>query len=90
MKRISNVLLHIFQLKKWQKTNSLFVRNCGDLSFDRIYFQGCQWLIQFTNYIPQFTNYTLSLEKAMHGYPKREKKSGVRTKFKSFHNGYSD
>ena len=59
MKRISNVLLHIFQLKKWPKTNSLFVRNCGFLSWNRIYFQGCQgWSMQFTNYIP-----ALSLEK---------------------------
>ena len=26
----------------------------------------------------------------MYGYPKREKKSGLSTKIKSFHNGYSD
>jgi len=49
------------------------------------FFQGCHWSIQFTNYIP-----ALSLEKAMYGYPKREKKSGLKTKIKSFHNGYSD
>jgi len=29
-------------------------------------------------------------EKTMYGYPKREKKSGLRTKIKSFHSGYSD
>jgi len=34
--------------------------------------------------------YALSLEKIMYGYPKREKKSGLRTKIKSFHSGYSD
>ena len=66
-------------------TNSLFVRNCGFLSWKRIYFQGCHWSIQFTNYIP-----ALSLEKTMYGYPKREKKSGLRTKNKSFLSGYSD
>ena len=49
------------------------------------FFQGCHWSIQFTNYIP-----ALSLEKIMYGYPKREKKSGLRTKIKSFHSGYSD
>ena len=27
----------------------LFVRNCGYLSWDRIYFQGCHWSIQFTD-----------------------------------------
>ena len=26
--------------------------NGGFLSWDRIYFQGCHWSIQFTNYIP--------------------------------------
>ena len=31
-----------------------------------------------------------SLEKTINGYPRREKKSGLRTKMKSFHNGYSD
>jgi len=30
-------------------TNSLFVRNCGGLSFDRIYFQGCQMVITIYN-----------------------------------------
>ena len=34
--------------------------------------------------------FLLSLEKTMYGYPKREKKSGLRTKIKSFHSGYSD
>ena len=34
--------------------------------------------------------YELSLEKIMYGYPKREKKSRLRTKIKSFHSGYSD
>ena len=62
----------------------LFVRNCGYLSWDRIYFQGCHWSIQLMDYIPG-----ISLEKTMYGYPKREKKSGFRTKIKSFHNGYS-
>ena len=41
-------------------------KNCGFLSWDGIYFQGCHWSIQFTNYIPAF-----SLEKIMYGYPKR-------------------
>ena len=35
------------------------------------------------------TIFLLSLEKTMYGYPKREKKSGLRTKIKSFHSGYS-
>ena len=30
------------------------------------------------------------LEKTMYGYPKREKKSELRIKIKSFYNGYSD
>ena len=42
----------------------------------RIYFQGCHWSIQFTNYIP-----ALSSEKTMNGYPKREKKCGLRIKY---------
>jgi len=73
------------KLTKWPTRNSLFVRYCGFLSWGRIYFQGCHWSIQFTNYIP-----ALSLEKTMYGYPKREKKSGLRTKIKSFHSGYLD
>ena len=36
------------------------------------------------------TIFLLSLGKTMNGYPKREKKSGLRTKIKSFHSGYSD
>ena len=31
-----------------------------------------------------------SLEKTINGYPRREKKSGLRTKMKSFHSGNSD
>ena len=31
-----------------------------------------------------------SLEKTINGYPRKEKKSGLRTKMKSFHSGYSD
>ena len=31
-----------------------------------------------------------SLVKTINGYPRREKKSGLRTKMKSFHSGYSD
>ena len=42
----------------------------------RIYFQGCHWSIQFSNYIP-----ALSSEKTMNGYPKREKKCGLRIKY---------
>ena len=87
-RRILNVLLNVFLhrlIYKWPTTNSLFVRNCGFLSWDRIYFQGCHWSIHFKNYIP-----ALSLEKIMYGYPRREKKSGLRTKIKSFHSGYSD
>ena len=31
-----------------------------------------------------------SLEKTINGYPRREKKSGLRTKMKSLQSGYSD
>ena len=31
-----------------------------------------------------------SSEKLINGYPRKEKKSGLRTKMKSFHSGYSD
>ena len=61
----------------------LIVRNCGFLSWERIFLKAV--IGQFTNFIP-----ALSLEKAIYGYPKREKKSGLRTKIKSFHSGYSD
>ena len=30
------------------------------------------------------------IEKAIHEYPKREKRSGLPNKIKSFHSGYSD
>ena len=30
------------------------------------------------------------MEKTIYGYPRREKKSGLRTKMKSFHSGYLD
>ena len=30
------------------------------------------------------------MEKTINGYPRREKKSGLRTKMKSFHSGYLD
>ena len=63
----------------------LICSNRGFLSWDRICFQGCHWSIQFTNYIS-----ALSLEKTMNGYPKKEKKSGLRTIIKSFYSGYSD
>ena len=56
---------------KWLTTNSLFVSVWGGTSLDRIYFQGCHWSLQFTNYFP-----ALSLKKTMYGYPQKEKKSG--------------
>ena len=39
--------------------------------------------------VPQITE-IFSLEKIIDGYPRREKKSELRTKMKSFHSGYSD
>ena len=85
-KRISNVVFFLTAwFSKWPTTYSLFVRNSGILSLDKIYFQGCHWSIHSTNYIT-----ALSLVKTMYGYPKREKKSGLRTKIKSFHSGYSE
>ena len=39
----------------WPKTNSLFFRNCGFLSWDRINFQVCPFLsknfVKFTNFV---------------------------------------
>ena len=61
----------------------LICYNCGFLSWDRIYFQDCYWSIQFTNYIP-----ALSLEKKMYGYPKKEKKSGLKGVFAKNDRGY--
>ena len=85
------ILFFTDYFSKWPKTNSLLLRNCGFLSWDRIYFQGCNWSIQFTIYIFIYIYIpALSLEKTMYGYLKREKKSGLRTKIKSFHCGYSD
>ena len=49
--------------------------------------------LSLVNTIPIPYNYfipALSLEKTMYRYPKREKKSGLRTKIKSFHSGYLD
>ena len=44
---------------------------------------GAKRPLRLVIYIP-----ALSLEKTMYGYPKREKKSGLRAKIKSFHSGY--
>ena len=51
--KITNALLHIFfteNFAKWPTKNYLFLRNSGGLSLDRIYFRGCHWSLQFTNY----------------------------------------
>jgi len=58
LKNLKRIIAYFSSPINLQNGRQQIVINCGGLSLDKIYFQGCHWSIQFTNYIP-----AVSLEK---------------------------